>query len=254
MPIFDFLKILDYVRQIRETCRGNESFGIKRLLPAEEQGRLRGGLRHVEATLVAGAVYSAGQRTSGGPEEKRSRKEDQIKVLEQYALHENIYFESPEEAFGDPMAGGSEQTVYPYPPDPGKIVKINDMSFHPDPLGFLDRIALHNVLFPEIPYTLIGFSRRHGHRFAAAITQPIVVGRASYRKEVNDEMIKRGFRHVGGTDYYSDNYIIEDLHAGNVLVSNQGNLLFIDPVVYLNQEEDDLGGNRSPGEIEIGVI
>jgi hypothetical protein len=48
-----FSKILDHVRQLRKTRGSNESFRVKRLFPAEEQGRLYGGFRHVEATLVA---------------------------------------------------------------------------------------------------------------------------------------------------------------------------------------------------------
>lgn len=157
-----FSKILSYVRQFREARAGNESLGVKRLFPAEEQGRLYGGFRHVGATLVPGAVYQSGDGASGSSEEKQPTKEAQIAALEFCARQEGVYIEDPEEVFGGPMTGGSEQTVYAYPPDPSKIVKINDMSFHPDPLGFPDRIALHNVLFPETSDTLIGFSKRHG--------------------------------------------------------------------------------------------
>ncbi len=249
--LYPINKILTYVRQVRKTQPGDESLRLKRLFPAEEQGRIYGGFRHVEATIVAGAVYSSGNGTSGGLEEKQSTKEAQIAALEYYAREENVYFENPEDRFGGPLAGGSEQTVYSYPDDSSKIVKINDMSFHPDALGFLDRIALHNALFPETAYTLIGFSRRHGRKFAAILTQSIVVGRASTREEVRQEMEKRGFEHIGGCDFCNSNYIIEDLHGANVLVSPQYNLLFIDPVVYLNQDEDDLGGSRLANEISI---
>lgn len=50
--------------------------------------------------------------------------------------------------------------------------------------------------------------------------------------------------HQGGTTFTSPDYIIEDLHPGNVLKLHDGNLALIDPVIYLHTPEEDTGGER----------
>ena len=59
-----------------------------------------------------------------------------------------------------------------------------------------------------------------------------------------------GFEHNGGNNYISDDYLIEDLHAGNVLNTKYG-LSFIDPIIYLNKKVDGYGGKRELGSIDL---
>jgi hypothetical protein len=63
-------------------------------------------------------------------------------------------------------------------------------------------------------------------------------------------MQKRGFEKVNGV-YVNSDYIIEDLHADNVMIDGEGNFHFIDTVSSLNTPEDEFGGSREYGSGEV---
>jgi hypothetical protein len=57
-------------------------------------------------------------------------------------------------------------------------------------------------------------------------------------------MQRRGFEKINGA-YVSRDYVIDDLHADNVIIDGDGNLHFIDPVPSLNTPEEGFGGQRT---------
>lgn len=176
---------------------------IERLSSDEEQGRKAGGRRNVEATLVAAtSTQSVGDHQS--TDDARQRQEN---ALKQYAQAESIWFDDYTTQFGDYYTAGAEAEVY-IVIDNKTVTKVNDLAFHETPLEFLDRIALHNYLFPEAPYTLIGFTeRKDTNSFAVVVEQPFVSAvRGATRAEVRVEMQRRGFRSIGGNDYINDDY------------------------------------------------
>ena len=63
-----------------------------------------------------------------------------------------------------------------YATDDETVTKVNDLSFHETPIEFFDRIALHNHLFAEAPYTVMGFTHREDtNSFAVIVQQPFVM-------------------------------------------------------------------------------
>jgi hypothetical protein len=117
-------------------------------------------------------------------------------------------------------------------------------------LKLFDRIALHNFLFSETAYELIGFTERKGfhgeNRFAVILKQPFVQAeRGANLEEVKTDMTLRGFRHLRGNDFYSSDMglIVEDLHDENVLYS-MNQLIDIDPVIYLETKDMQLDGQN----------
>lgn len=218
---------------------------IKRLSSAEEQGRIQGGKWLLKATLVASGSNEANH------EDQRPDKEfknGQVERLLDFAIAENLLFDFKDHnRIGEYLGNGAEQYVYMKDYQP-YVLKFNNLKFHENPLEYFDRLALHNHIFPEAPYTLIGFSRKYPNEdcFSAVVTQPFVIAqRGADREEVKAEMIKMGFEHVGGNTYVSPDYIVEDLHQGNALITPDNNVAIIDPVIYLNTPEDDFEGKRT---------
>jgi len=63
--------------------------------------------------------------------------------------------------------------------------------------------------------------------------------RGASRDEVKAHMEAIGFQHIANTDDYHNpisGIRVEDLHDENVLVSAEGDLYIVDPVVYLDDE------------------
>lgn len=235
-----YQKIKDYAEQV---IRGEKY--IKRLSPEEEQGRIRGGRANVEATLLIGTD----ERASDGSKEAYERRPIQEAILEDYAKKNNFWIERlPEFNSKNFIDSGAEARVYKY--GNNNVVKINNLSQHEEPIEFLDRVAIHNFIFPDTKYEVLGFMKNEDGDFCVVVKQPFITGNGGVsRDEVVKEMKEMGFKHEGGNSYMSNDYLIDDLHKGNVLQTKYG-LAFIDPIIYLNKKGDGYGGDRELGKIK----
>lgn len=65
--------------------------------------------------------------------------------------------------------------------------------------------------------------------------------------DFGDEMKKTGLEAMDENTYFNEDYIIGDLHAGNVMKDGDGNLYFIDTVPVLNTPDEGYGGTREYG-------
>jgi hypothetical protein len=77
----------------------------------------------------------------------------------------------------------------------------------------------------------------------AASSVPLLSGGAS-KGEVEAFLSQIGFVNTKANDYYhkEEGLVLEDLHDENVFVGENGNLLFVDPVIYLETADLNLGG------------
>lgn len=218
---------------------------IDRLSPNEEQGRLAGGQRLLQATYIASGSGNADAKDQAT---NHRTKNEQIEALMSFAESEAIlYHHSDNSIVGEYLDNGGEQYVYFHDGTP-YVTKFNNIKFHESPLQYFDRLALHNYLFPEAPYTLIGFATMYPEDpscFSAVVTQPYVIAtRGAERSEMKVEMAKMGYNYYKADTYVCPDYIIEDLHPGNALVTPLGHIAIIDPVIYLNSPDDEMGGER----------
>lgn len=252
----NFKEEIDYAKRVIE---GKSS--INRLSPEEEQGRLRGGRRNVEATVILGG----GVRTDS---EVYGRKA-QLDLLKSYAKKSGCWVEDYEREFGLAyrLTGATESEVfYGRNKNKGYIIKINNFSQHEDISEMFDRVALQNTLFPGEGYEVLGFTERKEDGFNnvnVILRQPFIKMKKEEvepgwvdivyptSERVSSEMIERGFRDIGGNMFVNEDYIVEDLHLKNVCITENDNLAFIDPVIRLNLEGEGYGGNRVLGEIDI---
>ena len=128
--------------------------------------------------------------------------------------------------------GGSENDIY-YDEAKGRVWKRNRIEvFCLSWRQFFDRILLHDFLFPEAPLRFEGVLEHEGG-LRGVMSQPdIVAQRGAWRSETEPMMVGRGYRRRSSDDYESPSSTVEDLHCGNALLDDDGQLLVIDPAIY----------------------
>lgn len=225
---------------------------INTLSYREEQGRIKGGRRNVEASLLLGANERTGTAKQGNAEE-------QEKILKKYAHESGIWVDESSFTSENFIAEESEAKVY-RSTENGTITKVvNHRRFSKTPLDYLNnRITLHNYLFSDTSYKLAGFTNTEDFTgnttFAFVVEQPFIQGRyIDFTREeglFKNEIKKWGFN----LEYenhkpllFNNDYIIKDLHEENIIVDEQGNFFFIDTVPSLNTRDSGYDGTREYG-------
>ncbi len=120
------------------------------------------------------------------------------------------------------------------------VLKLNDGIYYATWLEFLNSIILHNILFENTAYSLLGFIKEEDV-LLAALLQPFVI--STEQTDLNDvrEFLDfNGFKNVRRNDYRNAELglILEDMHDENVLV-NSNTLFFIDSVFYTVTPQTD---------------
>jgi hypothetical protein len=233
----------------------NGTIYINRLSLAEESGRIAGGARNVEASIIL-----ATNEASNPTKQNELKRTEQENCLKDYADSKKIWFDESPFQDNDFIAEGAEAKVYPSPNE-GYVRKIiNYRRYTNTPLDFLDnRISLHNYLFPDTAYTLEGFTNTEdfvgNKQFAFVIEQPFVQGRyINFERDLEDfksEIEKGGFTFKVENFkplLVCKDYTIEDLHQENILVTKEGNFRFIDTVPSLNTKKSKYRGTRLYGD------
>ena len=213
---------------------------LNSLSQEEERGRLEGGRGVVEASLLI--------RRNPGTGTKGSRKveEEKLEVAAKSGDYAFCWFTTEEIDAWEFLDQGMESRVY-VDGDCSRVLKVmyNYLNFYDSPESFFtNKISLHNYLFPETKLELLGFTKTYGAArqvqgefFAPVVRQTFIPEEANVcltEELICEEMQKRGFVQVNG--YYANrDYIIKDLHLGNVLYHNH-QFFFIDTVPSLNEE------------------
>lgn len=133
------------------------------------------------------------------------------------------------------VSEGAEQKVYLRGND--HVLKLNDAIYFETWTDYLHNLLIHNFLFSDTAYELVGFTDIEG-TLHAMVQQPFV--RSTERTDlcaVCQFMERNGFKNTRNNDYHNPaaGVILEDLHDENVLTQN-GCLYFIDTVFYLTKE------------------
>jgi len=232
---------------------------IQRLSKEDERGRIEGGIRNVEATIL----LAASGRESG----QIKGREEQQRAIEDYAKAEGIWYDNIDanpdigtiqNGLGKYKDSGMENQVY-IPIDNPNIVRKTMKTTDPtnkdndnEVLYHLDtRISAHNAgIGSTAPYTVIGFGRLSNGDFVVISEQPhIQDARMATREEISDEMQKMGYD-LDGKDSFSDqDHFITDINPKNVLVSKEGTFHFIDTIYDIFNVNDE-DSNRLSGIIQ----
>ena len=272
-------------QMIKEVSNGGGSrmsTELHQRVPAEAlRGVYEGEGTLTEATLVCRATEGASFESAGNngcgvargkeaakggfQELDRSRKacREQERFLEEYAKAKGMWCvdadvqmrETPE--FPEYFEGG--ETMVFIPADSAKpMTKLITSSYFPEIVQLLDRIILHNYLFPDTLLTVRGFGRTHANwaddpdrpMFCVKVEQDVVVAdMPATEDQIAAHMKSLGFhehRRLAGGDivWVSDDgrFVVSDLTEENVLVDQCGNIRVIDANIQLNTPESDGGG------------
>ena len=216
----------------------------QRLSQEDQRGEtpVRGILEQAET--VAQRVLKSIQAVAGTTDCKRV----QIARLTDFAKNNKCWIDSPE-SLGDFADSGSENEVY-LSKDNDVVYKLNDFRYSDDNLTpFFDRIKAHNTYFPDCAYTLIGFAKNRDGKTCAVLSQPYIIsGREATEDEIREELIRLGFIPQMDGEYYTNGiHDIFDASPNNVLVGIDGNLYFIDTIIYRSDDANpDTYHKQSP--------
>lgn len=158
-------------------------------------------------------------------------KEEQAQLLEKYSTENNLWVTDlpREDRF---LTRGGEARVY-LDKDGKNVIKVNDAVYYATWLEFFNSILLHNLIFPNTAYALVGFTKEEDILYAV-MKQPFIVsdGQAELGN-IRKLLAYNGFEKTRRNDYFNKELglILEDMHDENVLV-NSYTLFFIDTVFY----------------------
>ena len=127
--------------------------------------------------------------------------------------------------------GGEARVYLDY--DGKNVIKVNDAVYYATWLEFFNSILLHNLVFPNTAYNLIGFTKGEGVLYAV-MKQPFITSDGQAELDSIKKLLAyNGFENTRRNDYHHKELglILEDMHDENVLV-NSNTLFFIDTVFY----------------------
>lgn len=108
-------------------------------------------------------------------------KKEQAQRLEQFCAEQALWITQfpAEETF---LTRGGEARVY-LDDDNRHVIKLNDTVYYATWLEFLNSILLHNLIFTNTAYKLVGFGKENG-TLIAILKQPFVISDAAV--DLND--------------------------------------------------------------------
>lgn len=159
--------------------------------------------------------------------------------LEQWARQHHLLLDNDDftrQWIRDGKKGETENETY-YDEPSHRWIKRNNMLMHSTYLEFFHRLAMHNYLFPEAPVRLEGFVVNEGELMPVFSQPHVQADRGATLAEVVKYMSKMGFKQRRGPDFYNPDtgVLVEDLHDENVLVSPDGHLYIVDPIIFLDE-------------------
>ncbi len=227
----------------------NRQLLFKRYTSSEQHGCAAGGGFHVIASLLAGAETPANQLTAPEGSFKREcqRAEAQATVIENFAKAVGCWVDDVDKAFeqtfGEQLAEGGEAHVY----DNGNtIIKRIGLDYYVLPELALDRITLHNTLFPETRLTVLGFGKTIEGDFQIIVQQPFIHGTFLTDEEIRSYVESLGFKLINPRNwtYATPSIYLSDMHDENLIKSPRGNIFVIDCDIRINTPDLRCNGVR----------
>ena len=224
-------------------------------LSAEENDTARG-----DRLLAAAEVATRLHGRSNQEESQDDRNDRQERQVEEWAKSAGIWHEdalSFGESFGEEMKGGQESHVYENLPNKS-VIKVKNTTQYHDLQEFLDGIILHNTLFPETAYKVVGFGN-DGDGFVAILEQPFVLGTVPTQEQI-DGFVKsvapdseKYEAELKNGRYKTLQTLLHDLSPKNAIITPGGNIAIIDAIIRPNVASEGKGGQRS-NDYSIGTV
>ena len=170
-------------------------------------------------------LHEAQPRTG---QEDRGRFEIEQRVAEQYAKSVGMWIPM-DEVFdlGIPGPSGNENDTYVAK---DTIFKVNNLLNSGSIHSLLNKIILHNLVFPNTAYKLIGFAGYDGRSVMPVLEQErICNAQPATQIMIDTYMSALGFTKENDEGRYSNGtYVVGDVVPRNVLVDADGDMYVVD--------------------------
>ena len=168
------------------------------------------------------------EEESGDGKRNGTRFEIEQSVAEQYAKEHGIWIPM-DNVFdlGTPGPSGNENDTYVAK---DTIYKVNNLLNSGGICKLLDKILLHNLIFPNTAYKIHGFTGYDGRTIMPVLEQErICESQPATQIMIDTYMAALGFERDGETGRFkSESYRVWDVVPRNVLVDKDGDMYVID--------------------------
>ena len=175
------------------------------------------------------------EEESGDGKRNGTRFEIEQRVAEQYAKEHDIWIPM-DNVFdlGTPGPSGNENDTYVAK---DTIYKVNNLLNSGGICKLLDKILLHNLIFPNTAYKIHGFTGYDGRTIMPVLEQDrICESKPATQIMIDTYMAALGFERDGETGRFkNESYRVWDVAPRNVLVDKDGDMYVIDAEIARNQ-------------------
>ena len=165
-----------------------------------------------------------------------SRFEIEQRVAEQYAKSNGIWIPM-DKVFdlGIPGPSGNENDTYVAK---DTIYKVNNLLNSGGICKLLDKILIHNLIFPNTAYRIHGFTGYDGRTIMPVLEQErICEAEPATQIMIDTYMSAVGFEKESDTGRFSNReYVVWDVVPRNVLVDKDGDMYVIDAEIAKNKD------------------
>lgn len=164
-------------------------------------------------------------------ESKAIIKKEQVGFLKSFAQKGDLWLSSLPSG-SQYLTEGGESKVF-LSADGRSVIKINDAGYYATWMEYFSSLLLHNLLFDNTAYSLLGFTEADEKLFAV-IQQHFVEGGQASLDHIEGFLNFNGFQKTRRQDYYNGEFklALEDMHDENVIAKDEV-LFFIDTVFYI---------------------
>ena len=153
----------------------------------------------------------------------------QERLVETWARITGCWFESPElylSSLSEIKDYGTESVVY-FDVDNYLVRKLISLKHYNVLRLALDRIIIHNAIFPDSNMKVLGYGRDEQQQFVVVVEQPYCAGCQVSEQERRDFMYALGFEDAGSDygmhlNYRNSSLYIGDLNDYNVIKGDSG--------------------------------
>lgn len=196
------------------------------------------------SNLSEGTAEMAGSDASY---DERSRQEAVESALVRIAKEHGFFIPWKEaQQSGQKVGGHSKESIVYLSPDQKTIIKLKDPFAARaikgnNPTDIIRELLVHNELFPDTAYTILGITEDHVGNMRFVLSQDFVQAeRNATPKDIEAYLNERGLDDIGRFEFSNGEITILDAFADNVLVDTEGKLRFIDPIVKIRETGDNL--------------
>lgn len=175
--------------------------------------------------------FGANPTVKGEFESRAILKEKQADFLITYAINAGLLL--PSLPIGSQyLTKGGEAEIY-LATDKRSVIKVNDGIYYATWAEYFTSLVIHNLLFSNTIYSLLGFTRTDGS-LRVVLQQLFIEGKQADLEDIKDLLTYNGFTNTKRQDYYNEEFgvILEDMHDENVIAKGD-TLFFIDTVFYV---------------------